>query len=868
SEFYRGIALFNLNRQADAQQAFARFLRRYPKSTLRDEAQFRQAQSRYQQQAYADAVKDYAPVAAGASAFAEDAAFELALAQYKDGRLKEAATSFIDFAGRFPSSEKALQAGLYAGMFLYEAGDYAGAEARLRPLGASGKDEAAYWLGLSLLKLARAADAEAVFAALLKDHPGSARAGDARLGLGDALLAQDKRVEAAEALRGYADAEPTGAQAPRALYSASVALHRADRFDDADARCGEFLSRYATNALAPQVIFLSGENRFLGGKHGPAVTRYEELLARDDASKEDRARAHFRLAWIARDAGKFDAALDRLGKMQDNDAGDVIAAEARYLKGVCLAEAGRTGEAIAALEAYLNDAGDRRYGDDALLRLAAACAKESKWAIAADTYARFLKEYAGSELASQARYQMAECRYALKDYEPAAGDYAEVHKAQPQGPLAPFALFGLGLCRADQGRWAPAAEHFAAVAKEYAGAELAPQARYRQARCQMELKQWSEATEVLRELLKDAPRHDVARAAAVSLAYCLQEQKAWGEAAEAFGRAANDYPATNDTARLIYEQAWSWREAGRDAEARAAFGTLAERFPEDALAADANFHLAEASYAQATAPEVSAEKRQKLLVEARERFERILKIKDAARLEDKAYYRIGWTLWLAEDFAPAAKAFDQVQEKNPKSELLADALFQAGQAYAKAGQPDVAAERYRSLLDNAAFAAFAYRPEAAVGLGNCLIAEGKPVDAIAVLETVTREHADHASAAEAFFLLGKARYELEAFDAAREAFGQVTARTRGEVAARAQFYTGQAWQAQENFQQALVAYLRVQAIYGAHAEWLAAATFESGKCQEALGAMDEARAAYKAVAKSSKGSTWAKLAEERLAELK
>lgn len=870
SLFYLGIAQFNEGRFAVAQPSLEHFLHRYPGSALAEEAQFRLAQSQYQQKSYAAAAESYRAAAAGTNRYAESAAFERGLALYRDGKVRDAAQAFSEVTARFPTGAQAGQAALYAGMFLFEAGDFAGAEKTLAPLveaKTAGTEDSGYWLGMSLLKQGRAPTAEAAFAAMLATAPSASRAGDARLGLGDALLAQNKPVEAAAAFRQFADEHGEATEAPRALYSACVALHRAESYTESDAGCDTFLQRFAGDALAPQVIFLSGENRFLVSSSDRAAARYRELLARKDVSAESTARARFRLAWVARNAKQFAPALDELAQIQAADAGPVLAAEMRYLQGVCQAELGQTTQAVATLETYWKEPGDRRYGEDTLLRLAAAQAANGRPDLAIDAYERFLKTYAGSELANQSRYQLAETLYEQKKYDRAVKQYEEVLAAQPGGPLAAYAVFGSGLCRADQKQNDKAVESFARVAREFPTSDVAPQARYRQARSLMDLQRWPEATEVLRALLKDAPKHTVGRGAAVSLAYCLQEQKDWPAAAEAFRNVVDRYDRTNDLPRLYYEQAWSWREAGKTNEAVAAFRVLADKFPADALAADANFHLGEAEYAEATAPDLPADRQKQTLEAARSRYELVLKAAGQGPLADKAHYRIGWTWWLQQRFPEAAAAFDRVVMDFPASDLRVDSLFQAAQAQAHAGKAEVAVERYTTLLDDNKYTAFPYRSEAIAGLADCLIVLGRQEEAVRRLDDARRAGGTTGPAGEAVFLMGKAQFDLQRYDEAVRSFEEVTAQTRSEVAARAQFYIGQVHQAQEKYSAALLAYLRVLAIYPTSGEWVAAATFESGKCQEALGAGAEARQAYQSVVDQHAGTSWATLAGERLAAM-
>jgi TolA-binding protein len=95
-------------------------------------------------------------------------------------------------------------------------------------------------------------------------------------------------------------------------------------------------------------------------------------------------------------------------------------------------------------------------------------------------------------------------------------------------------------------------------------------------------------------------------------------------------------------------------------------------------------------------------------------------------------------------------------------------------------------------------------------------------------------------------------------------FSTVTTRTRGALAAEAQFYLGQIEQAQDRFEQAIVAYLRVQAIYSANPEWVGGALLEMGKCHEALGRPEEARKLFRQVLKEFKTTQWAPLAQEQL----
>jgi len=869
SMFYHALAQFNQERFADARKSFERFLAAYPKSKLMAEARFRMAQSLYRQGAFPGAADAYKSVAGGGGEFAEAASFERGLALYKAGKLKDASAVFADMAKRFPDSPQAPRAVLYSGTFLFEAGDYGGAVTHLKPLADAGNalaHEGAYWTGMSLLKAGKPGEAEQVFFDAQQKFPQSSLAGDMLLGLADARLAQNKLQTAAEAFRRHAKQFRKTDQAPRALYSACVALHRDDKYAESDVLCAEFLKEFSGSDLVPQALFLSGENRFLLKSYDQASVRYNEFLKRKDASPDRTARARFRLAWVHWYAKRYDAALAELGKVDAGAAGKTIASESQYLKGLCQSESGRYAEAARALDVYLKAEEHSRFGDDALLRLAVSQAKQGKQKEATQNFERLLREYGHSELVSQAQYQLAESYYDLKRYREAAENYRKVMDRRPPDDLRPFAMFGLGLCHYEKKKWADAVRVFGQIAKDFGKSKLVPQALYRKGTGLTKLKKWAEAEQAFRALLAVAPKHELARAAHSALGTSLQEQKKWAEAATAFRAVADDYPRGEDQARILYELAWSLREAEKEDESLAAFGGLVAEFPNDPLAKDAYFCLAEAEYRgepKATETETAAH-RAKRLDKARTLYEKVLSTSKDKGLADKAHYRIGWCYWLTEKYREAATQFDTLTKKYPASELFADALFQAAQSYAKAGETPTAVERYEQLIGNPKLKDFKCLPDAYVGLSDCRIVLGQPDEAVKRLTVVTTRYDSHRAAAQAHFLIGKARFSLNKYDEALAGFEEVPKRTKTEVAAEAQFYIGQVHQARSDFKEALVAYLRVQALYPHYHEWVAAGTFESAKCYEKLGNTADARKAYQDVVDNYKGTKWAKLAAQRL----
>lgn len=864
TSFYAALALFNQDNFKEARESFDDFQSRYPKSKLMDEAQFRKAQAIYRQNAFAQAAEAYKSVADGKSDFAETAAFERGLAFHKAAKLREASAAFAEMATRFPNSPHALKAALYAGTLLFDAGDYGAAVKRLTPLCKEKEiaDQAAYWLGMSLLKSGKYTEAENLLADSIKTYQKSALMADMNLGLADAKLALNKLEDAAAAFREYARLSKGSDQAPHALYSAATALHRAEKYEDSEKICSEFMGIYSKHELTPQLLFLSAENRFLQKEYDKAAARHKELLVRSDIPKDLASLTHFRAAWIHRYAKRYAEALLELAKA-DDAAGPSMAAEACYLKGICLFDQQNFEEAASVLEAYMRSADTSSFGDDALFKLGIARAKQGQSKTAMESFVQLLKDYPGSSLAPQALYQLAELCFEAKEYDKAVEYYAKAVEQQPKSELAPYALFGQALCLYETGQLALSAKILSRFPEEYKTSDLLPQALYRQGLCLLKLKKWDEAKTVFLELSSTMPKHELARSATVLAGTCLQEQKKWAEAAKLFHTAIDSFAPDKDQPRLLYELAWSYREAGNEAESVAAFQSLADKYASDPLAADALFHLAETKYKAPDKPEQPNETAQRLKI-ARILYVRSLNAAQDKRLEDKILYRVGWCDWLSEKYASAADVFDRLWREHGESELAPDALFHAGQAYARIEAHETAVQRFKELLDNPRYARFKFLPEAGFGLGEAEFALNQQDEAEKILSVWIKDNPDHSAVAQARFILGRVKYDKKDYSSALENFAAIPSLTHSELAAQAQFYSGQVFHAQGKLKEAVMAYLRVQALYPDVAEWNAAALFEKAKCLEILEESDEAAAAYAEILKKYKDTKWAEMAADRL----
>jgi len=215
-------------------------------------------------------------------------------------------------------------------------------------------------------------------------------------------------------------------------------------------------------------------------------------------------------------------------------------------------------------------------------------------------------------------------------------------------------------------------------------------------------------------------------------------------------------------------------------------------------------------------------------------------------------------------FAPAAELFERFVKDFSKSNLLASALFYAGEANFRAGRVDRTAKWLTTLVDEHSSGDFA--APAMLRLGECHATLQKWALSEETFQRFLERFPDGEQWYQAQFGVGWSRENQKRYDEAVAAYEKVTARHQGPTAARAQFQIGQCHFAQKKFEPAIRELLKVDILY-AYPEWSAAALYEAGRCFSQLNDPVQARQQFNTVVEKYKDTKWAEMAQEQLTEL-
>ncbi len=475
------------------------------------------------------------------------------------------------------------------------------------------------------------------------------------------------------------------------------------------------------------------------------------------------------------------------------------------------------------------------------------------------TFEKLLKDHADTPAAALGRVEQAKVRTLLGDRGGAINDlrpFTQNDKLRAD-PAAPLAVLHLASLMREENRPGEAAQVLAEARSRYdaelqrdpARAEWAALLKYHHAVALLESNKPAEALPLFDQASQQADGKPVAAEAALRAgqARVAEAKKKLDAARDLVNQAGNDankkpaalkardraceltreaadgmirraselhgkLPAHDARARLYYEAAWARRTVaealGKDGandldQARTAYRGLVEQFKDLSLAVDARLELADT------------------LSDSGDTAGAVKLLKDALEVEpgdkpaapdtlDRVRLKLGVALAAGGDHAAAAALFEGVAA-NPKSPLVAQALYRAGEAYLAAGDAPKAVTKLAVFRDKPEFHnRDNVSDRALVRLGQAHLAlkqldpARRSFDAL-----IQRFGAANPLAADARYGLGLASAAENKHDDAIKAFEAVAAATTREVGAQAQVQIGVSRIAQKKYAAAAAGLLAV-----------------------------------------------------------
>lgn len=391
-------------------------------------------------------------------------------------------------------------------------------------------------------------------------------------------------------------------------------------------------------------------------------------------------------------------------------------------------------------------------GDD--FNLAVGLYRSSRWQLAADTFAQFLKDHPEHPRANLAKLYYGLSLSSLERFSDARPQFLGFIAAEPESPQAADARYRLGECSYYLKDYPAAVSQFNEYLTKHPGHSLHDWAQLFLAESLNGLERWNDADVVFRKLLAKPPVAELLRDAEFGLARSLEARNKPDDAFQLYRGIAADKESPL-AARALSRIGSVYFNRQQFAEAVQAYDEILVRYPGTALAASAvlNSGLAmfrskeferaadrlrqvpadSPNYAQATLMTAVSLKELGRIEEARRALSDAQKVVGDGPLAADILFQRAQLERTDRQSAVAAQVFEDIAIRWPQDARVAECLFNATELRLELNELEAAERNWKSLEISYPQQAAQLREQ--ILLGRLYLARKEPNKAI---ETLTR----------------------------------------------------------------------------------------------------------------------------------
>lgn len=688
--------------------------------------------------------------------------------------------------------------------------------------------EAVFFAGESLMQLGRYQEAGRRYAEFLRREPKHAFRRNSLFRSGEAFYLQNNYEDARGPLEQFAEAYPDDPWLEFAgtyLGNSLIALAEAAQDGDAaklaaqaETQFRAVLQRFPTSRLADECKYGRARARHLQNDFDGAAADYQTLLASTHATIATQARYHLGSICFAQQ--DFEQAGEHFMKLITAAPNSSWASAARGPLLICLVRQRRLDDAERTLTHW--DKRDR-IKDVGLPTIA---------------------------FVADAAFDAGRLDWARELFEimAAARDAEDFHAR---------GISGLAWIDHRQGRQADAVERFGQLVAMYPEHKLTPAAAFMRAALLEQIDRKAEAIDAYRLVIDKYAEYEQMPQAMYRVAV-LSEMQGDADQALTFYRRlidehADDWPSPDE---VLFRIAWVLQQTDRPEESLATFQQIYEQYRESRFWHEAAYRLAERDFG---AQQYNT---------TRERLAELLAANPPAKILAHALYLDARAAQAIGGWAEVEKPLARLLAETPDSELRVPAEFWLAEAAYQQDRFDEATQLFTALAEKLPGRTDVWIPTVMLRRAQLLAVERHWPEALEAARAFLTAHPRSKQSQDAYYLIGRCLMAQARFDEARDAFLQAAPRNGGvknETAAQAQWMIGETYMHQENYEQALPEYFRVEALY-AFPRWQAAALLQAGKCYEHIGQPREALVLYRRILTKYPGTTFVEEASQRLRE--
>ena len=816
-----------------------------------------------------------------------------AKALYTRGRLylsenkyDSSTVAFEILKDRYPNNEMTRRVGTALGESYYQQGEYQQAIEAFKNampyLDGTMRSKAVYLIAESNNYLGKYDEASRYYKQYINLNEGTDRVRVAHYGLGWLYHKQEIYHWAADEFSKAAEGDDEMAR--KALYYKAVNEKLGSRYAEALNTFRSFGDRFQEGLWVEQAYYEWAVTAYEVGRHTEAINALLPLV-RSDRELDWKGKVYTLLgeAYFAnKEYTRALQAFEAAEKVTDVDP--AIKRQAKFQKAWVQYSNQAYKQAQPIFRSVYNEAPETRLGKEALFWSADALYQIQQYGPAAKQFSEFISRYPDHEMIGPANYALGWSYFKNGDYEQSIDPFITFYEdyEAPDVALYPYdtdTQLRIGDAYYAINDYDNAISYY----QEAIGAEPGGDyAMYQMANSYYRDEQTYEAVTTFRRFLRIYPYSQFVEQAQYNIAYIYLNTGNYTQAVEEFQEVINKYPNTEWAARAQYNIGDAYYNAGDYQEAIAAYKDVMERYPQSEYIIEAvngiqysQMSLGQPDSSSAILEDFIADHPQTSMADrlrfrqadnrmqsgnyqaAIDEFQQYIRITNNQELLPDAHFNLANAYEQTDQIAKAVDQYEMIVNDFPNSERVGPSLASLGRiAFSRVNYQE--SFKYFSQL---AEQQQKYRQEAYIGMGNAQLAMNNLGEAEKYYQSALQGNENYEPAKVG---LAKIAIKNENYQRAEDMLSPIAESNTTEVGAEAQYYLGELYQKQGNYEQAVKAYANVNILYEAFSNWVARALLKQAESYIQMGKTGEARSTLNTLVEDYPGTPQAKDAQRIL----
>lgn len=703
--------------------------------------------------------------------------------------------------------------------------------------------EATYWIGRCYLEMGKPLDAIDQFKTLSPEEI-SEKLGPAVYFDGAVAWARSGRnPEALLWLGQVRELWPNSQWADDALQMEIDIAQRNEQFELALELSELFVENHPHSPLLPNVQESLGRIRYDRKDYAGAIRLFNDLLKKPIRQPTDKKAIQQRATWMylvglshlgLKEYESAVAMLSRLPVQTERSFGSAVA----IARATAKSAVGDYKSAAIDYEDYLLNEPNGSEVARALSELAICNVELKNWSGANDSFAKLQANYPQSEYIEKTAAFMANSAYQAQEFTTANQMYEAMIAPENDPDVIAKGLAGLGWVYHKRGDSKRALQYFDRILTEYPDTDFAVDAAMARAKQLEDDSQYVEAAKTYSLVSAKANQTELANIARLRIAHCMQKVGGANNL-NAAKVALTEYLASDSNKdnvdEAIYQLAWVYKDLNLEGQGFSRFAEIATNYPDSKYWADAAYRVAEDKF------------QNKQYAEAQTLVTQLVGRVKEKEILARAIFMNGQIAAMNNQWQHVQTTMTALIERTDDKGIYAKANYWLAESLYQQKRFSDSADIFGQLIEKTDLLDRKIWPWVALRFSQC---RAKLDDWSVVYDNSNAAKTKYPQFTKNYehdYLIGRS-LEIEGrLDEAREQYTAVVQSNTGgntETAAKAQWRIGETYFHQEEYENAIRAYYKVDSLFS-YEKWRTVAIYEAGKCQEHLGHWNKAVILYK-----------------------